>query len=73
MERRRRYRAKRREQEDEKNRELAGLREFYSVMSDSCFTTVVFYEMMRRYRDHPKAYLEDTIMLEEILRVLNLQ
>jgi hypothetical protein len=29
--------------------------------------------MMRRYRDHPEAYLEDTIMLEEILRVLNLQ
>jgi hypothetical protein len=33
-----------------------------------------FYEMMRRYRDHPEAYQEDTIMLlKEILRVLNLQ
>jgi hypothetical protein len=29
--------------------------------------------MMRRYRDHPEAYLEDTIILEELLRVLNLQ
>jgi hypothetical protein len=72
-ERHRRYRARRREQEDERNRELADLREFYGVMLDGCFTAVVFYEMMKRYRDHPEAYLEDTIMVEEILRVLNLQ
>jgi hypothetical protein len=42
-------------------------------MLDSCFTAVAFYEMMRIYRDRPEAYLEDTVKLQEILRVLNLQ
>ncbi|CAB3980272.1 Hypothetical predicted protein, partial [Paramuricea clavata] len=41
-ERHRRYRARRRDQEDERNRELASLWEFYSVMLDSFFTAVVF-------------------------------
>jgi hypothetical protein len=40
-------------------------------MLDSCFTAAAFYEMMRIYRHRPEAYLEDSIKLQEILRVLN--
>ena len=71
--RHRRYWARRREQEQERNRELANVRMFYGVMFDSCFTAVAFYVMMRIYRDWPEAYLEDTVKLLEILQVLNLQ
>jgi hypothetical protein len=70
-ERHRRYRASCRE--EERNREVENLHEIYGVMLDSCFTTVAFYEMMRIYRDRPESYLEDTVKLQEILRVLNLQ
>jgi hypothetical protein len=56
-----------------RNREVENLHEIDGVMLDSCFTTVTFYEMMRIYRDRPEAYLEDTVKLQEILRVLNLQ
>jgi hypothetical protein len=72
-ERHRLYRARRRQQEKERNRELAHLREFYGVMMDVNFEAVAMFEMLTRYRDHPEAFLEETIAVEEILRVLNLQ
>jgi hypothetical protein len=78
-ERHRRYRARRREQEEERNREqeeernreLAHLREFYGAMMNVNFEAVAIFEMLTRYRDHPEALLEETIALDEILRGQN--
>ena len=65
------YRSRRRQPDEERNRELAHLPEFYGAMMNVNFEAVAFFEMITRYRDHPEALLEETIALEEIL--LNLQ
>ena len=70
-ERHRRYRASRREQQEERNRELAHLREFYGAMMNVNFEAAAIFGMLTRYRDHPEALLEETIALEEILRGQN--
>ena len=72
-ERHRWYRAKRREQEEERNRELVHLHEFYGVMMNNHFQAVVMFEMLTRYCNHPEAFLEETIAVEEILHAVNLQ
>jgi hypothetical protein len=71
-ERHRRYRAKRREQEEERNRELVHLQEFYGVMMNNHFQAVVMFEMLTRYCNHPEAFLEETIAVE-IMHAVNLQ
>jgi hypothetical protein len=70
-ERHRWYQARRREQAEERNRELAHLREFYGAMMNVNFEAVAIFEMLTRYRDHPEALLEETIALEEILQGKN--
>ena len=43
------------------------MREFYGAMMNVNFEAVAFLEMITRCRDHPEAFLEEMIALEEIL------
>jgi hypothetical protein len=42
-------------------------------MMNNHFQAVVKFEMLTRYRNHPEAFLEATIAVEEIMHAVNLQ